>query len=257
MILSLQKLKQYFSLPDFPCSITSNGTKATINIPNHNFRVGDYINITGTNTSLDGQQLVIARPNNNSVEILSTYNGSANAVIKQYDEIVQDIIDQTENYIKNFCDMEYGNTVEKTETYDLGLNGIILPKRGYIQEDDVKEIKLSRSNNFSDPSQHIVLDSTDFFVYEDHIELMFSKAQNYLNCRKAVRMTYTTQDCPKGLSYIALQIAEYHFRNFNDKSIVEVSRTINGDQRTFAKTLPQQIIDDLTKYRRVSLGEPY
>lgn len=257
MILQILELKQYFNLADYPVSIVADGTKGTITLANHNFKTGDYLNITGTSTSMDGIQLITNRPNANSLEFATTYTGTKTAVIKQNETILTNIISQVENYIKNFCDLEYGNTSEATEIYDLKTNGIVLPKRGRIVESDVKSIKLSRENNFTDATKFITLTSEDYFVYDDYIELKFEKCLDYINCRKSVKLTYTTQACPDGLKYIAMQIAEYHYRNFSDKSIVETNRSINGDQRTFAKTLPQQVIDDLMKYQRVSIGDPY
>lgn len=256
MILTTLELKQLFNLQDYPCSIVADGSKAIITLSNHNFKTGDYLNITGTSTVMDGLQLV-SRLNNNTLEFTTTYSGTKSAVIKQHDSLLEKIISQTETYIKNFCDLEFGNTAEAIESYDLNVNGIIFPKRGYIQEDDIVSIKLSRVNNFTDSTKYITLTSSDFFVYEDRIELLFEKCSLYLNCKKAVKLTYTTQDCPEGLKYIAQQIAEYHFRNFNDKSIVEQSRTVNGDQRVFAKELPKQILEDLTKYKRMNIGEPF
>lgn len=256
MILTTLELKQLFNLQDYPCSIVADGTKGTITLSNHNFKTGDYLNITGTSTSMDGLQLC-TRLTNNTLEFATTYSGTKSAVIKQHETILERIISQTENYIKNFCDMEFGNTSSASETYDLNINAIIFPKRGYIQESDITSIKLSRVNNFTDSTKYITLSSSDFFVYEDRIELLFEKCYEYLNCKKAVKLTYTTQSCPAGLTYIAQQIAEYHFRNFNDKSIVEQSRTVNGDQRVFAKELPQQILEDLSKYKRINIGEPF
>ena len=256
MILQIEKLKQLFSIQDYICTIVANGTTATITLTNHNFKTGDYLNITGTSTVMDGMQLV-NRLNNNSLEFLTTYNGTKTAVIKNYDDQLTNIIAVTESFIKQYCDLEYGNTAEASEIYDSKINGIVLLKRGNVIESDIKSIKLSRENNFTDSSKYITLTSDDYFVYDNHIELKFEKCYEYLNCRKAVKITYTTQAVPDGLKRVAYQIAEFNFRVDNDKSIHYESQTLNGDQKVYAQSLPQKVLENLDAYKRIGIGDPY
>ena len=256
MILQLNDLKQFFSIQDYPCTIVATGGLATITIGSHNYKTGDTINITGTNTVMDGKQL-IARPNANILTFATSYVGTANAIVKNYDEMLNQIINQVQGYIANYCNIEFGNTQEMTESHDLKVDGIIYPKRGYFDESNIVSIKLSRQNNFTDPTKFIELTQEDFYVYDDRIELRFDKATPYLNSKKGVKLTYTTKDTPIALTHIASQIAEYYFRIYNDKSIAESSRSINGDQRAFAKTLPDQINIELDKFVRLVIGDPF
>lgn len=254
-ILDTTELKQKFNLQDYPVSIVGNGSLATMTIANHNYKTGDYVNITST-TNFNGLKLV-TRLSATQLTFSSASATSESGIIKPWDSMIAKLISQVENHIKNFCDLEYGNVASASETLDLPVSGVIQPKRGRLEESDVTSIKLSRENNYTDASKYITLTASDFFVYEDRIELKFDKCYNYLNCKKGVRITYTTQACPEGLKSIAEQMFEFYFRIFNDKSIAENSRSNNGDQVVFSKKLPQYIEDELIKYQRVNIGDPY
>lgn len=254
-ILDITTLKQYFNLADYPVSITGLNGLATITLTNHNFKTGDYLNVTGT-TDFDGLQLV-TRTGPNALTFVHAYTGTKSGVIKQNDFLLNSIINTVEHSINTYCNMIFGQVSSAVEYQDLTIDGIIYPKRGQLGETDVTSILLSRENNFTDSTKYITLTASDYFLYEDRIELLYETCAPYLNCKRAVKLTYTTQAVPEGIKSAALKLAEFHFRISNDKSIHESGRSINGEQRNFLGDVPHYIIDELDKYKRYTIGKPF
>lgn len=255
MILDVTTLKKAFNLADYPVSITAAAGVATITLTNHNFKTGDYLTITGT-TKFNGDQLV-TRQNPNTLTFATTETGTESGVIKQHDGILTNIIKRVEGEIASYCNVEFGNEASATEIYDLNVDGVIYPKRGWLVDGCVTQLLLSKTNNFTDASQYISLSSTDYFLYEDRIELKYEKCAEYLNCKRAVKITYTTQTVPDKIKAVAMVMAEFYFRNFNMKTVNLNGESLNGEQRSFKDTLPEQVIVDLENFKRMTLGKPY
>lgn len=255
MILELTTLKKAFNLADYPVSITAAAGVATITLTNHNFRTGDYVTITGT-TKFNGDQLV-TRQNPNTLTFATAETGTESGIIKPHDEVLTNIIKRVEGEIASYCNIVFGEETSATEIYDLNVDGIIYPKRGYLVDGSVTQLLLSKSNNFTDASKYITLTSSDYFLYEDRIELKFEKCAEYLNCKRAVKITYTTQVVPDKIKAIALSMAEFYFRIYNSKAINLVGESINGEQRSFRDSLPEQIVTDLENFKRMIIGKPY
>lgn len=255
MILDLLTLKQTFNIADYPVSITASAGVATITLTNHNFKTGDYLNITGT-TKFNGKQLV-TRQNPNTLTFATAETGTEQGVIKQWDDILQGIINRVEGEIASYCNMIYGKPNSASEVYDLNVDGVIYPKRGPIEDASVTEIKLSNQNDFSTAGKFITLTASDYFLYEDRIELKIETAIPYLNCQRAVKITYTTMDAPDKIKAVAMVMAEYFFRVHNSKSLHIVGESLNGEQRTWKDTLPESVIQDLENYKRMIIGKPF
>src|SRR5690606_22326246 len=108
MILDLITLKQAFNIADYPVSITATAGVATITLTNHNFKTGDYVTITGT-TKFNGKQLV-TRQNPNTLTFASGETGTEQGVIKQWDEVLNSIINRVEGEIAAHCNTVFGQS---------------------------------------------------------------------------------------------------------------------------------------------------
>lgn len=256
MILELAALKQMFNLPDYPISITAANGVATITLINHNFQPNQTLNISGT-TKFNGKQLILTRPNPNTLTFATNQTGTEMGLITNYDEVLTSLVTLVDGAIKGYTGMSFGNTASASETHDLKSDATIFPTRGYLGDADVSEIKLSAVNNFTDSEKFITLTAEDFLVYPDRVEIISEKAIPYVGHRKAVKITYTTQAIPPEVKSAALLLFAFYYRQDSNKSQDIVSESNNGEQKNYKAAPDADVWAKLDMHKRVIIGRPF